>query len=164
MQANEAFVVSFVAQGSMVVMSYCVFWPMEDLWAGLKDPLVFKLWLVSALVSTVGFCSFSYLLINDYRSTDVHVVTGLAYSLFLMSAAMYMPLATHGMWLATMFALFLSAMASCVLFYCSILLYGWTWVTVLMGVLAFHCTMIDFVFWGFTWTYISDEYGEHNYH
>jgi hypothetical protein len=154
MIVHDVYVLSFVAQGTMVLMSYCVFWPDEDLWAGLRDPVVFKIWAVSALVSAVAFCSFSYYVIEDARqASPILLLTSFPYALFLMSAALYMPFATHGYKAATIFSLFLTAVSACVLVYCSVLLYDWSWVTCLMCVLAFHCGFIDLIFWGYTWNF-----------
>jgi len=154
MEARDIFLLSFICQGTLVLFSYCVYWPDDEaMWAGLKDPCVFYIWCVSASLSAVGFCSFSVEMILSGREGDVvYGIATLPYTCFLMSAALYMPLATAGYKLWTMVVLFLAAVATCVLVYCSVLLFGWSWVTVLMCVLAFHCTVIDFIFWGFTWT------------
>lgn len=156
MDAHDVYVVSFVAQGSTVLLSYVLYWPSENLWAGLRDPCVFYIWCVSALASVVGFCGFSgYLLAQTDKTEPAYVMGALPYSVFLFSAALYMPLATGGYKVATLLSLLVASLSTCALVACSVILYGLSWVTVLMGALAFHCTVIDLVFWGFTWTVSS---------
>ena len=153
MDANDAFVSSYIVQGAIVLISYAAYWPSRDFRAGLRDPFVFYIWCISASSSAVGFCAFSgFLLTVTDISNATYQFTALPYSLFLFSAALYMPLATGGYKIPTLFFLFVAALATCVLVYSSVVLFGWSWVTVLMCVLAFHCTVIDLIFWGFTWS------------
>jgi len=154
MTPNEIVLISFVVQGGIVLISYCAYFPDENLWAGLNDPCVFYIWCVTASLSAIGFCSFSVELIYyaNVNSPEYMAVIP-PYAVFLMSAALYMPLAVSKQKFWTLFSLFLAALSACVLFYTSVLLFRWSYVTWLVGVLAFHCTVIDLIFWGFTWVY-----------
>lgn len=153
MVPHDVFVFSFICQGFLVLLSYCIYWPEDpNIWAGLKDPLIFYIWCVSATLSAVGFCGFSVeLIMFEDQHSMVYIVTPYPYALFLLSAAMYMPLVLDGQKAWVIFFLFLAALSTCVLVYCSVSLFGWNWVTILMFVLAFHCTVVDLIYWGFTW-------------
>lgn len=150
---REIFALSAIAQGTVVIMSYIIYFPEGNLWAGLNDKVVFALWCVTSSLSAVGFISFSLHLVywvDD--SSAVYFLTIFPYATFLASSACYMPFATSGMKPHTLFVLFWAAASACALLYCSLILLGASWVTYLMGVLAFHCSVIDLIFWGFTWT------------
>jgi len=155
MQPNEIFMISFVVQGALVMLSYCAYFPDDNLWAGLNDPCVFYIWCVTASLSAIGFCSFSVELMYypEYYKPE-YMAAVLPYSIFLTSASLYMPLAVSNQKFWTLASLFVAALSSCALFYVSVMLFGWSWVTWLVGVLAFHCTVIDLIFWGFTWTHV----------
>jgi len=150
---QQLFLISFICQGAMVLLSYAAYFPEDNLWAGLNDPCVFYIWTFSALLSAIGFCSFSVQMIYwDKPITLVYLLTMYPYAIFLVAAGCYMPYATEGRKFMTMFSLFVAALCACILVYSSVVLLGWGIVTGLMGVLAFHCTVIDLILWGFTWS------------
>ena len=150
---REVFALSALTQGAMVLMSYIIYFPEENIWAGLNDRVVFGIWCLTSSLSAVGFMAFSVHLVYAVDdSSVVYFLTIFPYATFLAASACYMPFATAGMKFWTMFVLFWAAASACALVYCSLVLVGSTWVTWLMGVLAFHCTVIDFIFWGFTWS------------
>ena len=115
---------------------------------------MFYLWCVSATLAAVGFIVMSFSLVYyDGSKADTYAAATIPYTLFLASSALYMPLARSGYWMWTMICLFVAALSTCFLFFCAVLLFGGSYITVFVGILAFHCTVIDFMFWGFTWTY-----------
>lgn len=153
---REVFALSALTQGSMVLLSYIIYFPEENMWAGLNDRVVFAIWCVTSSLSAAAFLLFSGMLVYsaDDRSV-VYFLTIFPYAAFLASSACYMPFATAGMKVWTLFVLFVAAASACALVYCSLVLFGATWVTYLMGVLAFHCSVIDLIFWGFTWSAVD---------
>lgn len=150
---REIFALSAITQGTMVILSYIIYFPEGNLWAGLNDKVVFAIWCVTSSLSAVGFVSFSLHLVYwvDDQSA-VYFLTIFPYATFLASSACYMPFATAGMKSWTIIVLFWAAASACALVYCSLILLGSNWVTMLVGVLAFHCSVIDLIFWGFTWS------------
>lgn len=151
---REFVAVSAIAQGSLVLFSYLLYFPTENIWAGLNDPCMFYIWCVSGTLSTVAFLVLTLALIFWIPdATWVYAVAVFFYSLFLTSSSLYMPFAVSGWRSSTMLSLFVTAVSSCCLLYCAVIMLGLHWVTVMVGFLAFHCVVVDFIFWGFTWTY-----------
>jgi len=152
---REAFALSALTQGTIVLLSYVIYFPDgPSLWAGLSDRVMFGIWCLTSLLSTVGFVSFSWHLVSaPDDGGPVYFLTIFPYATFLAASACYMPLATSGMKGWTMVVLALAATSAALLLYCSVLLFDGSYVTWLMGVLAFHCSVIDLLFWGFTWVY-----------
>ena len=150
---REVIALSALTQGTIVLLSYIIYFPEENIWAGLNDRVVFAVWCVTSSLSAAGFISFTFMLLYGVDDSSlVYFLTIFPYASFLASSACYMPLATANMKPHTLLALFVAAASACALVYCSVVLFGPVWVSWLMGVLAFHCTVIDLIFWGFTWT------------
>lgn len=143
--------ISFIVQGALVLFSYLLFWPDHDILAGLKNKIIFVLWGCSATLSAIGFCTFSGYLFVLESDDPVFFWCLFPYALFLTSAALYMPLAAAKYKVGTFLVLLAAALSSCLLVYCSVILFGLDWVTFLIGVLAFHCSFVDLVFWDGTW-------------
>ena len=151
MNSQQSYIVSFTVLGIVVMMTYALYWPAYDMWAGLNARCAFCLWSISALLSAVGFLNLTFKLIFDETSDEVHTWTILPYSLFLFASALYMPFASNKYILSTLFVLLAAAVSACVLVYASSLLYGWGADTVLVLFLAVHCTVVDLCYWGSTW-------------
>ncbi len=151
MNSQQSYIVSFTVLGIVVMMTYALYWPAYDMWAGLNVRCMFCLWSISALLSAIGFLNLTFKLILDETSDEVHTWTILPYSLFLFASALYMPFASNKYILSTLFVLVAAAVSACVLVYCSSLLYGWSIDTVLVLFLAVHCTVVDLCYWGSTW-------------
>ena len=154
---NEIYILPFIVQGSTVILSYIIFWPNENLWAILNDRIVFYIWLVSAAISATGFIYYSVEMINyPNRNDGFYELMSLPYCFFLLTASCYMPFAVHHYVFLTMMCLFLSGVSTILLLAGSIIMFGPSVVTILMGFLCFHCVVIDFIFWGFSWIYHVD--------
>jgi hypothetical protein len=154
---SEIYILPFLVQGTTVILSYIIFWPNENLWAILNDRIVFYIWLVSALISTSGFIYYSIeMILYKDKNDPLYELMSLPYCFFLLTASCYMPFAVHHYVLLTMICLFLSGVCTIVLFAGSIVMFNFGPVTVLMGFLCFHCVVIDFIFWGFSWIYRVD--------
>jgi hypothetical protein len=147
MQATYAVV--FVLLGLLVLVSYAVFYPFDDraIWAGLRDRRAFAVWCVTGSTSVVAFLAFSYELLN--ATTDGECI--FPYTAFLSSAALYMPFASNMYFMATILLLAVTAVSAWLMVYCSAMLFGWNYCTWLLVVLAVHCTVVDLIFWGYTW-------------
>jgi hypothetical protein len=151
---REAIALSVLVQGVMVLLSYIIYFPDHNMWAGLNDVCVFYVWCVTSSLATAGFLSFTYALlfwVDD--GSQIYFITVFPYSAFLAASACYMPLAAADFKTWTIGVLVVAALGACALLYCSIILLGASWITYLVGALAFHCTAVDLIFWGFTWTH-----------
>lgn len=147
---RDLFVLSFVVQGALVLLSYVLFWPQQDKWAGLRDPIMFYIWCSTACLSALGFCNFSAALFQVEDENRLYTVTIYPYSFFLAISAIHMPLATIAHKTAIILSLLLSSVSASILLYCSVVLFDWCWITLCMAFLAFHCTVIELFFWGFS--------------
>jgi len=157
MKTSETFLLSFLVQGFLVLSSYYIYAPKKDIWGVLSNPVVFCVWCVTASLSALGFIVFSIMNIMSISTSadadEVYEWTLFPYSIFQSSASLYMPLAKSGYKVATLFSLFVAAVATGVMVFSSVVLYGASAITILMGVLFFHCTVIDFFMWGYSfWT------------
>jgi len=154
---NEIYILPFIVQGTTVVLSYILFWPNENLWAILNDRVVFYIWLFSATVSACGFIYYSIAMMNYANKKEpMYEIMSLPYCFFLLTASCYMPFAVHNYVFLTMMCLFLSGVCTIMLFAGCIIMFGFSAITLLMGFLCFHCVVIDFIFWGFSWIYHVD--------
>ena len=152
------YAMSFAVLGSMVLISYCTNPPMDtiSIWAGLNKKWAMRLWILTTTISIVAFLTFSMELMSpddDIMHNPMYTSNWYAYTTFLASAAMYMPLATRGFHAATIAVLGVTAGSTVAMVAYSVGLFGWDITSVLLIVLAFHCTVVDFVYWGGTWVY-----------
>ena len=150
--------ISGAVLGVFVLFSYCIYTPsaknLHALWAGLNDPCVFRIWCVTASTSVFAFLFFFARLVTANEvilQNPWHGATIWPFSAFLASAALYMPVATRGFKTATIVLLAITAASACFLLVCSIQVFGWNVESAFLLVLAFHCTVIDLVYWGWTW-------------
>ena len=151
---NNIYIFPFLVQGTTVVLSYIIYWPNENLWAILNDKIVFYIWVMSAMVSIAAFFSYSAAMLTyEQKNDQFYEIMSIPYCLFLLTASCYMPFAVHNMVFLTMMCLFFTGVSSIILLAGSIVMFGPSFVTVLMGFLCFHCVVIDFIFWGFSWIY-----------
>ena len=169
-----AFCSIFVAFGCAILFTYWEFYRfysdkcVDDekllIWAFWGHPWFFGYWIVSALVSTVSFISFSiWVLINtnDIVNWDTQTLL-LAYASFMFFSMMYSP---WMIWekepsklkkcIVMMDLLAVSASLLC-LFVWVHQHVGWAPVgnaclTCGMLVLTIHCTLLDCFFWGVSW-------------
>lgn len=154
---REIYIIPFLVQGTTVMLSYILYWPNENLWAGLNDRYMFYIWAVSASISAASFVYYSEQMIN-YPDTknDLYEYMSIPYCMFLLASSCYMPFAVCNHVVMTMLCLFFAGVCTIILFAGTIVMFGLSPVTFLMGFLCFHCVMIDFIFWGFTWIYHVD--------
>lgn len=151
---REIYLIPFLIQGTTVILSYILYWPNENLWAGLNDHYMFYIWAVSASISAAAFIYYSEEMIMYSNTNDVYYeYMSVPYSMFLLASSCYMPFAICNHVVMTMVCLFVAGVSTIVLFAGSIIMFGGSAVSVLMGFLCFHCVVIDFIFWGFTWIY-----------
>jgi len=151
---REIYIIPFLVQGTTVLLSYILYWPNDNLWAGLNDPIMFYIWAVSATIAATGFIYYSEEMINyPHTKDDIYQYMSIPYCMFLLASSCYMPFAVSDMVTMTMFSLFFAGVCTIVLFAGSIVMFGMSPVTFFMGFLCFHCVVIDFIFWGFTWIY-----------
>jgi hypothetical protein len=150
--------ISGVVLGLFVLFSYCIYTPsaknQHALWAGLNDPCMFKIWCVTASTSVFAFLFFFARLItaNDETMLNPWYETTLwPLTVFLASAALYMPVATRGFRYATIALLAITAASAWLILACSVEVFGWNVESAFLLVLAFHCTAIDLIYWGWTW-------------
>ncbi len=158
MQTVFPYAMSFAVLGSMVLISYCMNPPTDtkSIWAGLNNPWALGFWAVTGTTSVIAYMAFSIEVLSADEITmqnPLYASNWYAYTTFLASAAMYMPLATKGFYAATIVVLAVTAASTCAMAYFSAGLFGWNFTTVLLVVLAFHCTVVDLMFWGGTWWY-----------
>ena len=109
------------------------------------------------MISATGFIYYSIeIILYTDKDQALYEIMSLPYCFFLLTASCYMPFAVHNYVFLTMLCLFLSGVSTVILFAGSIVMFGFSAVTVLMGFLCFHCVVIDFIFWGFSWIYHVD--------
>ena len=150
------YAMSFAVLGSMVLISYCTNPPMDttSIWAGLNKKWAMRLWIVTTTISIVAFLTFSMELMSpddDIMHNPMYTSNWYAYTTFLASACIYMPLATKGYHVATIVGLAITAASTWFMLFFSVGLFGWNTTSVMLVVLAFHCTVIDLIYWGGTW-------------
>jgi hypothetical protein len=147
---------SFAVFGSMVLISYCTNPPLNtvSIWAGLNNKWALGFWVVTGTTSVIAYMAFSIEVLSADEITmdnPLYAYNWYAYTTFLASAAMYMPLATRGFHIATIVVLAITAASTCCMAVFSVGLFGWNITSLLMVVLAFHCTVVDLIYWGGTW-------------
>jgi hypothetical protein len=152
------YAMSFAVFGSIVLLSYCTNVPTNTvaIWAGLNKTWALATWTVTGTISVIAYMTFSIQLLSADEATIFspwYEYNWYAYTTFLASAACYMPLATRGYHFMTIFALAVTAGSTCAMATYSVLLFGWDVTSILLMVLAFHCTVVDLVYWGGTWWY-----------
>ena len=156
---NEiSFIVTGGELGALVLLSYWLYLPsdLRPLLAGLQDNTMFALWCITSCISTAAFIVFFIELIRFNDGGDAwYDTTYWPFTAFLASAAMYMPLATRKWYAATIIALAITAASTAGMLACSVQLNGWNTQSWLLAVLCFHCTVVDLVYWGWTWSYGS---------
>ena len=150
------YAMSFAVLGSMVLISYCTNPPLDtiSIWAGLNRKWAMWLWMLTTIISIVAFLTFSIELMSaddDTMHNQMYTSNWYAYTTFLASSCMYMPLATKGYHIATIATLVITAASACCMVIFSAGLFGWNVTTVMLAVLAFHCTVVDLIYWGGTW-------------
>jgi hypothetical protein len=64
---------------------------------------------------------------------------------------LYMPVATNGFRNSTIVLLAVTAISAWVMWVCCVNIFGWNLECVFLFILAFHCTVIDLMYWGWTW-------------
>jgi hypothetical protein len=143
------FSMSFGVMGSLVLLSYLLYLPkdLKVIWAGLNNPWAFAVWCVTASISTVGFLVF----VARVLSSEPLFETIWPFDIFLTSAAMFMPLASRDLYVATVIVLAATAASSWWLVACSVSMFGWGAESVLLVVLGLHCTVVDLGYWAYTW-------------
>ena len=151
MNAQDGYITLFFTLGTFVLISYRLYWPAYNMWAGLNNITVFSIWCISALLSIVGFLSFSIHMMLSNQQTEIYELTLIPYSLFLFSSALYMPLASKKKITPTIVTLLVAAASSIALAYCSFQIFAWKYTTVFVIFLAIHCTLFDLFFWSWTW-------------
>jgi hypothetical protein len=147
---------SFAVFGSIVLISYCTNPPSNtvSIWAGLNNQWALGVWAVTASSSVIAYMAFSIEILSADENTiadPLYASNWYAYTTFLASAAMYMPLATRGYHVATILVLGITAASTCFMAVFSVGLFGWNITSLLLVVLAFHCTVVDLIYWGGTW-------------
>ena len=150
--AQVGYISLFFIMGSLVLVSYYIYWPQYNMLAGLNAKPVFYAWCVSATLSTVGFLNFSIQMMLSEKDSQIYELTLIPYFLFLISAAFFMPFASLKKIVPTLLISVVFAASSIALAYCSFQIFEWQYTTVLVVFLAIHSTLVDLFFWGWTWT------------
>ena len=155
----------FLVLGSLVVLSYMVSvylinkfpsdYDVNGIWAGLAhgNKYLMYLWYLGEILSCGGFLSLTSFLWNDLDNSKTTFIV--FYTLFLVSAFFWMPLAIQGdrFYSLTIFALFLTSLSTVGLLAESFVFWGpesyrpW-----LLVPLCLHCTLFDLVYWCWTWS------------
>ena len=168
----------FLILGGLVMVSYITggfllkYYPanydLKGIWAGLSPyhqrwPMY--LWFLGELLSCFGVFSiscFMWLLENERENgggggvdNDSSDIMTIFYTVFLISACFWMPLAIQGdrFYSLTIFVLFITSLSAIGLFAESFIIWGvdslkpWTLLP-----LVLHTTFFDLVFWCWTWT------------
>lgn len=155
MELSLAFVAIFLLQGTMVLLSYGFYAPSYDMWAILRDPVIFKIWSVSATLAAISFLLFTiYVFLNIDDTTAPHsdkLLLFYAYVMFLFGSQLYMPFAASKFVVLTLLVLALVAATTIYMVYISYILFGWNYASICILFLAIHCTLFDFVVWGYSW-------------
>jgi hypothetical protein len=154
----------FFVLGSLVVLSYMIGvylmktfpdnYDVNGIWAGLQyqNKIFLYLWYLGEILSCGGFLCLTCFLWEDAPGQEVFVVF---YTLFLVSACFWMPLAIQGdrFYSLTIFFLFLTSLSTIGLLVESFRFWGpkshkpW-----LLIPLTLHCTFFDMIYWCWTWS------------
>jgi hypothetical protein len=147
----EIYLPIFLLLGSMVILSYGIYLPEDEaVWAGLRWRPMFYVWLISSCVSATAFLVLTVTMVMQ-PYTDMGYYLLIPYTIFLLCSSFYMPLVFYGYKINVIIVLGLVAYSTHLLWYDSMVMFGWNYITILLIILAFHCTVIDFGYWGFTW-------------
>jgi hypothetical protein len=171
------FCLLFVALGILVLCTYWQYYQtykkldkQEQLsaWAIWYHPVLFQIWAVSTIFSTIGFVAFSiWVPVNASKMVEHDVTVFLfAYGFFLVFSGVYAPFleTTHSkppkdVELKKFFIMLDLILVSI----CLIVLFVWIqehvgWspagnacLTTGMLILTIHCTVLDCILWGFFW-------------
>lgn len=144
---NTFALVAVLVGGSAVLASYI--WgifrhPDKSIWAGIT---ILPLFILSAIVSAIGFIWFAYCLIWTFPPDPLALAWTIA---FLLSEACFMPLAIAGMRRSVFMTLLTAAISSCLMATMAILQLGTLQALPVLW-LAIHCTIVDLGFWFGTW-------------
>lgn len=159
----ETLQIVFYTLGSVTIFTYTILvckyrsLKMDKVWAIWNDPCYFKFWVISAILAAVSFVGFSIdLFNNDPEQTD-YILLLCAYTFFLFFACLYVPALLLDQKEAVITILALESASTIALSVWSIKTY-YAWEgprEILLNVatlwLSFHCTVLDFILWGYSW-------------